>query len=377
MRKQVNIFKSLALAGGLLLTTTAFSQDAATEKPKEEEAPKTVFGGSIDTYSKMDFARGSNQGLTSFTNSNKSIELGMATINVSHKMGRASAFLDLGFGRRSDEFVYSELNNDGIVDETNGNIKKSSINIKQMYVNYDVIDGLTLTMGSWATHLGYELVDAIANRNYSMSYAFTNGPFLNTGAKANYVYDKFNLMVGLTQPTDIRSTVTAGTTQKTFISQAGYTADETSVYLNVTSGSTNPLTKNVSQFDLVASHKFTDKFSATVNGTFQTITVDNVSGSKSWFSTVGYLRYDHSDKLGLSYRGEYFNDSDAYKITAFEANNGGTVISNTLSLNYKVGNLTIIPEIRADYASSKIFADADAKATKLYGYVLLGTAYKF
>ena len=368
MKKQVNIFKSLALAGGLLLTTTAFSQDAATEKPKEEEAPKTVFGGSIDVFSKMDFNNGSDQELTSFTNSTRSLNLGMATLNVSHKMGRASAFLDLGFGKRSDEFVYTEVS---------GTAKQPTANIKQMYVNYEIIDGLTITMGSWATHLGYELVDAIANRNYSMSYAFTNGPFLNTGIKANYVYDKFNLMFGGTQPTDFRTATTSGTPQKTFIGQAGYTADETSVYLNVTSGSTNPLTKNVSQFDLVASHKFSDKFSATVNGTFQTVTVDNVSGSKSWFSTVGYLRYDHSDKLGLSYRGEYFNDGDALKITAFEASSGGTVVSNTLSLNYKVGNLTIIPEIRADYASSKIFADGDGKPAKLYGYALLGTAYKF
>ena len=37
---------------------------------------------------------------------------------------------------------------------------------------------------------------------------------------------------------------------------------------------------------------------------------DLVSGTGNWYSTVGYLKYDHSDKIKLTYRAEYFDDKD-------------------------------------------------------------------
>ena len=45
---------------------------------------------------------------------------------------------------------------------------------------------LSLQWVSWATHVGYELVDAYLNRNYSMSYMFSYGPFFHTGIKADF-----------------------------------------------------------------------------------------------------------------------------------------------------------------------------------------------
>ena len=41
--------------------------------------------------------------------------------------------------------------------------------IKQLYVSYSPAEWLKFTAGSWATHVGYELVDPQLNRNYSMS----------------------------------------------------------------------------------------------------------------------------------------------------------------------------------------------------------------
>ena len=43
---------------------------------------------------------------TSFTNSQNSFELGMASIKADHSFGKASATIDLGFGRRAEEFSY-------------------------------------------------------------------------------------------------------------------------------------------------------------------------------------------------------------------------------------------------------------------------------
>lgn len=355
-----------------MLSTVAVAQDA----PAEEKKAETKIGGYLDTYMKQNFSRQGNNGYTSFTPVNNSFELGMASIYAEHKMDKASVFIDLGFGPRAEEFIYNNK-----FGASNPALTNSQMLIKQAYLSYEVMDGLKFTMGSWATHIGVELVNAYDNRNYSMAYAFTNGPFFNTGVKADYAMDEFNFMLGLSQPTDFRSSLEAGTVQKTVIGQVGYAIEGTSVYLNGTSGSTNPGTANYSQGDIVFNQKIDDKLSLTINATMAFLTDDVASGTKNWYSTVGYLKYDHSDKIKLTYRLEYFEDKDG--ITAsFSGINGFpkkglNVISNTLSLNYVVGNLVIIPEIRVDQSSNNVFLNSDAKGTKTNGYALLAAAYKF
>lgn len=92
-----------------------------------------------------------------------------------------------------------------------------------------------------------------------------------------------------------------------------------------------------------------------------------------WFSLVGYASYAMKDNLSLAYRLEYFDDKDALSANAI----GGNVLGNTLSLNYKVGNLTIIPEIRYDSSSEDTFFDSDAVASGSNAFVLLATTYTF
>ena len=41
--------------------------------------------------------------------------------------------------------------------------------IKQLYVTYDLSPKFKVIAGSFATHIGYEVVDAIGNKNYSIS----------------------------------------------------------------------------------------------------------------------------------------------------------------------------------------------------------------
>lgn len=356
----------------LASTTTVFAQ----EEKKEETPAKTTFGGYLDTYYKLDPSSKTGNSLTSFTNNTSSFELGMASIYAEHKFNKAAVFIDLGFGKRAEEFVYNNAPGNLV-----GVAPNSQMLIKQAYLSYEVMSGLKFTAGSWATHLGVELVNAYDNRNYSMSYAFSNGPFFNTGVKADYTYDKFNFMFGVTQPTDFRSAVEANTRQKTFIAQVGYTGESNSAFINATSGSMNPIsTTNITQFDLVFNQKIVDKFSASFNGTLGIWKDDVTKDKPMWFSTVLYLKYDFNDKIGLTSRSEYFGNKDGVMVaTQFLRPNivGFDVIAQTLSLNYKVGNLVIIPELRIDSGSKKIFSDKDGMGTKLNMYALVGAAYKF
>ena len=65
-------------------------------------------------------------------------------------------------------------------------------------------------MGKWATHIGYEVPDAYLNRNYSMDYMFSYGPFSHTGIKADIgLGKKSSLMLGVANISDIVSTTTS------------------------------------------------------------------------------------------------------------------------------------------------------------------------
>src|SRR5688572_31120541 len=145
--------------------------DTVTAPTEEAEEPKPTFTitGSADVYYKYDFAKTRANTYTSFTGSHNSFALGMASVKFEHKGNKVGAVLDLGFGPRAREFSYTD---DGITQA-----------IKQLYITYSPTDWLKFSGGTWATHVGYELVDPQLNRNYSMSYMFTNGPFTHTGEK--------------------------------------------------------------------------------------------------------------------------------------------------------------------------------------------------
>ena len=98
---------------------------------------------------------------------------------------------------------------------------------------------------------------------------------------------------------------------------------------------------------------------------------DDVSSDDdtSWFSVVGYASYTMKKNWSLAYRAEYFDDKENY------LGIGASVVANTLSLNYKEGNFTFIPEFRLDSATKDIFSDGSPK--KISAFVVLATTYSF
>ena len=350
------IKKSITLAAILYATVTVAQES------------KTVFSGNADFYYRYNFANTGNlenNNLTSFTNSNDSFELGMASIKASHEEGKASFFADLGFGKRAKEFTYNDANQEFM--------------IKQINMTYEFSSEFKVMAGSFATHLGYEFVDAVDNKNYSMSYAFTNGPFFNTGVKAQYIAGKISIMAGLTNPTDFKTAIASKSNQKTVIAQFGYTEHTGSVFLNFTSGSTNPQTDNKQQVDLVATKKLNDKFTLGVNGTYATVSSD-LSGvdSKSWFSGILYAQYAVAKNSSLAYRFEYLSDKDGALVMKGANILDNNIIANTLSMNFKERKFTFIPEIRFDNSSQEIFAKNKAlDSSKSTASILFATTYSF
>src|SRR5829696_5826019 len=130
--------KLLVSVIAMSLINSAFSQDSV-------KTSSLVISGSSDVYYKYDFGKSKINNLTSFTNSHNSFELGMASVKFDYKVSKVEMVADLGFGKRAQEFSY---NDEGILAA-----------IKQLYISYAPSNNLKFTAGSWATHVGYELVD--------------------------------------------------------------------------------------------------------------------------------------------------------------------------------------------------------------------------
>lgn len=352
--------KFFATAIGLAAFSTANSQDSA-------KASSFKFSGSADVYYRYNFndppktASPAYNNLTSFTSSQSSFELGMVSLKGEHTMGKASMVADIGFGRRVEDFSYNDN------PQKNGFV--SLANIKQMYLSYAISDKFKLTMGKWTTHIGYELVDAYLNRNYSMSYMFSYGPFFHTGLKADIgLGNKSALMVGVADPTDYSTTTSSS---KFVIGQfsTGSSNDKLKAYLNYQGGKVSPGI-SLNQFDVVLTGAVSDKFSMGYNGTIQSRKSSAESG-KSWWGSALYFNFDPATNFGLTLRTEYFHDEKSV------AGVGSNIFGTTLSGNIKINKLTIIPELRLDDASTAVFSKGNGSKTKNTATALLAAVYSF
>lgn len=351
--------KIIILAITFVITQITFSQIADTTK---KSSSPVIITGSVDTYFRYDINNpkiAPYNSLTSFTHSSNSFELGMASLRADHNFGKVSATVDIGFGTRAEEFAYNDAN--------------TKLAIKQLYVTYAPTSAIKFTIGTWGTHVGYEVLDPYLNRNYSMSYMFTNGPFSHTGLKADIsLGGKSALMIGLSNPTDYRSAPGA---PKSFIAQFSTASknDKLKAYFNFAGGKQNDF-KKVTQEDIVASYAVSNQFNIGFNATLQSIKRDLDSTGNfqkaNWSGIALYLNYDPAAWFGLTFRGEYINDKDNYL-------NLKNVFAPTLSGNFKINNLIIIPEFRLDNAGNAVFYKNATQSSTATGSFVLAVVYHF
>ncbi len=365
--------KLLLATKALFISTAIFAQ---TEPETEEPKGELQINGSVDAYYRFNFANAKSAGalnnLTSFTNSQNSIELGMASLKASYTKGKAGVVVDLGFGTRAREFSYAE-EPDGA-----GNGSALLQTIKQAYLVYNPTDNIRISAGKWGTHLGYEVLDPQLNRNYSMGYMFSYGPFSHTGLKADVnLGNGFGVMAGIANPTDYLG---ASFAKKNFIAQFSKTGETINAYLNYVSGKDIDNTVNGNQVGLTATAKVSDMFSLGYDGTVKFVD-PNEGGSGKWWGSALYLNLDPTEKFGITLRGEYFDDKDKGFVfgTFDELNPRGTSVTQaTLSFNIKpASGLAIIPEFRIDNAKDAIFTKNDGSSTKSTSSFLIAAVYSF
>lgn len=345
----------------LVILLLALSVIGFTEKTTAEEKAENTglsIAGEVDTYFGYNFNGFSNNSIgTSFTENVNSFELGMANVVFSQEVGKVGMVADLVFGPRGET-------------ATGANTDE----IKQLYVTYDLSDKVTLTGGFMSTFVGYELIEASGNFNYSTSYMFSAGPFNHGGVKVDLALaDGIGVMVGLFNETNSKTDTKGGIDE--YGAQLSLTPnDELAAYINVLHGGQGD-ESTYTQFDLTGTYQASKELMVGLNATYTSLDPDKGDG-QSWMGAALYLNYMLEDDLGLGLRGEYFDDPDNV-ISGAAFADGVNVIALTASANIKSGPLTFIPELRFDSASEDVFVDSDGEATGSSVMALIAAVYKF
>jgi len=358
-----------------LAAIIALSANAQTDSTKT-----FILSGSVDAYTRTDFNNISTSAnnKTSFTQSNNSFELGMASLTGTGQIlsGKVFGTADLGFGPRAEAF---NAGNAGPVVGSTPTLWA----VKQLYLGLYTGKGATgvkFTIGKWYTHIGYEVPDAINNRNYSMDYMFTTGPFSHTGIKAEYSKSTWHFMLGVANPTNV-VTIPApfpGSATKHLLAQIDDVTKNGKwhFYLNYEGAfgmgeSGDGALKSQNQVDFVATGTVSSKFSVGLNLTEKMNSYNAPPGvtekSDAWGGAALYLNWDPTALFGLTLRSEYFMDgeSEPGSTSTPTALIYGTrnILDETLSANFRVGPLTIIPEVRYESADTK-YGDIYTKSDK-------------
>lgn len=317
MNTFTNILKRLSATALMVLAVGFFAQ--------AQDVEGLSFSGSVDTYfrynlnSSNDPSDGSTIAPGSSFADKPGFSLGMVNLIAGYEGEKVGFVGDLVFGPRGADAVFLSGGSANIVN--------------QLYVYWNVSDKLTLTMGNFNTFLGYEVISPTGNFNYSTSYMFSNGPFSHTGLKADLdLGGGFSFMAAIMNPTD--ATEFNPIDEYAGGAQLGYTNDKGGAWLNTV------FSDGFFQIDLTTGWDITETVYVGVNAT---------SASESFVGGALYLQNSFSDAFALGLRGEYFGVSDDADPAGFGGVvPGESVIDLTLSANYTVGNLTLIPEIRLD-----------------------------
>jgi hypothetical protein len=378
-----------------LAAIIALSANAQTDSTKT-----FILSGSVDAYTRTDFNNSAAvvpttntpiNAKTSFTQTDNSFELGMASLTGTGQIlsGKVFGTADLGFGPRAESF--NAANGGG----------PTLLAVKQLYLGLYTgkgASGIKFTMGKWYTHIGYEVPDAINNRNYSMDYMFTTGPFSHTGIKAEYTKATWHFMLGAANPTNVvSSTVTPMQATTHLLAQIDDATKNGKwhFYLNYEGSfgmgeSGNGTLKSQNQIDFVATGTVSSKFSVGLNLTDKMNSYNSIAGgttpkSDAWGGAALYLNWDPTSLFGLTLRSEYFMDGESEPGSTSTPTGliYGTrnILDETLSANFRVGPLTIIPEVRLESADTKygdIYVQGkDAKGTGSDFSGILAAVYKF
>ncbi|HEV7998350.1 MAG TPA: outer membrane beta-barrel protein [Planctomycetaceae bacterium] len=211
-----------------------------------------------------------------------------------------------------------------------------------------IAQGMDVKIGHFFTLYGVETTDTINTPLFSHSYTDLYDPFTHTGIlTTTKLSDAWTVQAGLVLGSDV---FIDPADTPTFAGTARWTAKDQkdSVLFSVIlgSGRFNQARDfhNPEVFDLVYTHKFSDKLSYNFESLFGFTTNVPDIGTAEWFGILNYLTYEISPRVSSTTRLEFFDDVQGER-TGF----AGLYTSLTAGLSFKPWPWLILrPELRYD-----------------------------
>ena len=386
--------KILLLISSLFVGFSVQAQDSTTATPG-----KFTFSGYMDTYYFGNFNSPPDQlnigvlgGARAFDQRAGQFGVGLIQAKATYTSDKVDAVFDLTWGS------FADLGNYGNVFSLNpGAATSTALAIKQAYITLKATPKLTFTAGQFGTHIGYEVIDAPVNYNYSLSNLFNNGPFYHIGLKAQYAFsDRVYLMAGLVNNVD---RVYDNNHAKGFIAQLFVSpAKGWNVYLNTAISNEADKKSNgkdstgmYSIYDLTTTYQITDKFMLGLNavtgwqtGGYQETnnpygTATYTGKSTNWGGIALYTNYAFTGTFGMGARYDIFDNTGGARALVAADGTGVTVNSITITGNITCGDGHVLlkPEFRLDSYSKNKFLDSDSKLTKSQATLGMAAIFKF
>lgn len=330
------------------LTVMVTSVGVLAQAPADSTAPVTI-SGFVDTYYSFNFARPQSRlnRLTNFDLAESQFTLSSAEVDIARAATPVGFRLELATGSGADQI--------------NAGTESARI-FQQAYLTFIVPigAGLTIDAGKFFTHMGYEVVKAKDNFNYSRSLLFAWPiPYYHTGVRVSYPIAETVTGTLIFSNGWNSSIANPG---KTFgASLAIAPTPAVSVVLNWLGGP-EEADSVTSEFRHVVEGLATVKVSDNV-----TFGCDGVYGTEhlpigtvTWGGGAVYARFGLSPTSALSLRGEIYSDPNGWTTGAVQDLKEVTCTYEKILFS----SLILRAEYRYDVSSARPFDGVDGDGTR-------------
>ncbi len=248
--------------------------------------------------------------------------------------------------------------------------------VTQLYVTLNVPtangNGLQLKVGKFVTLMGLEVIEDVANPNWSEGTQFIYVEnFTHTGIEAGYKFSKYaDGQLRLTNGWD-RVAATSG--HKEVMGRLGLYPGATTSLGVVGFFGAHETDTDAKRYGI--NLLFNQKFgvaSAWVQGDYGTeeanVALPDPTQDAAWWAVGAWLAYDVTSKLGFALRGDYLDDEQGFRTSAaFGLPAGGPrhkLWSATGTLNVRSWPSVLVrPEIRYDHSNLTPFDGKEGQVT--------------
>ncbi len=301
------------------------------------------------------------------------LSLSLVELSLSKKLKRSEIVVDLGAGQTVE--ILSPR------DEVSKHLLQGYINITPTFSEY-----LTIQVGKMYTHLGYEVVKASENWNYSRSVLFGYAiPFWHVGAAFRYVLKPDVLQAGLFIYNENAGLYETNRSKSVGLQLQGTAWDDARFTYNFLSGpeiSSDGVTHVRTLHEGIWSQSITENWQAAVDVVFGQLSRarSNQRRNAQWLAWAAYLKWQKG-AFYLSPRYEIYTDRSGATVETATTEKPALpqrIITSTLTAGWEIEEgLEWKFEARHDRSSARLFNAHDQETRPTQSTLSTALVVKF